>query len=262
MIYEKNSNIIVMLAEEEDEKETFINCSIKAHRYWPKIGKEEKYGDFLVVNENEYIYNDLYINEFILINTTNDKKRKIYFFKYIGWPDMGVPENIKAIKRILNKMDRIYEKIKQEYMNEKIQHTIGPVVVHCSAGLGRTGTFICLQIVKDQLDQFLIENINNLDSKNFNFEIFNVVKQLKNNRNGMIQRKEQYVYCYEFLKEYSIEKGLGNLFNKTEKINKDLFKKDSEKKDIEFKKDFDIKKEQNVYLKKDNSDIFDDMKNE
>jgi hypothetical protein len=46
-----------------------------------------------------------------------------------------------------------------------------------------------IQIIKDLLDQFLIENNNNLDSKNFNFEIFNVVKQLKNNRNGMIQKK-------------------------------------------------------------------------
>jgi len=79
MIYEKNTNIIVMLAE-DDEKETFIQCSIKAHRYWPKIGKEEKYGDFTVNNEIEIIYNDLFYNEFILTNNINDKKKEKYIF--------------------------------------------------------------------------------------------------------------------------------------------------------------------------------------
>jgi len=58
MIFEKNSKIIVMLAEEEDEKEVFISCSIKAHRYWPKLGKEEKYGDFIIENVSELIVQD------------------------------------------------------------------------------------------------------------------------------------------------------------------------------------------------------------
>jgi len=70
-----------MLAEEEDEKDTFINCSIKAHRYWPKLGKEEKYGDYIVSNESEFIFYDLSYNEFILTNSLTDKKKKDSFFQ-------------------------------------------------------------------------------------------------------------------------------------------------------------------------------------
>jgi protein tyrosine phosphatase len=132
MIFERNTNIIIMLAEEEDEKETFLSVNvnfyikktIKAHRYWPKLGKEETYGDFIVINETEQVFNDLIIHEFYLTNTITDVKRKIYFFKYIGWPDMDIPENTNSIKRILNKIDRIYLR------NTKM----GPIAVHCSAG--------------------------------------------------------------------------------------------------------------------------------
>jgi len=64
-----------------------------------------------------------------------------------------------------------------------------------------------------------------------------------------------------FLKEYSIEKGLGNLFNKTEKINKDFHKssrRDSSKKELDIKKDF----KQDLMFQKDNSDVFEEMNNE
>jgi len=92
-----------MLAEEEDEKEVFISCSIKAHRYWPKLGKEEKYGDFIIENVSELIIQDFFYHELYLTNITTKKTRKIHFFKYIGWQDMGIPENTKSLRRIFFK---------------------------------------------------------------------------------------------------------------------------------------------------------------
>jgi protein tyrosine phosphatase len=79
-----------------------------------------------------------------------------------------------------------------------------------SAGVGRTGTFCAIHIMIQQYKYYLkkmqelgCDPDNQIDEeKRFNFNIYNIIKQLKNQRIGMVQRKEQYVFCYTTLQRW------------------------------------------------------------
>lgn len=172
-----------MLTDNEEEGEdTFLSQS-KAHRYWPKLGQEQKYGNLIVETISHQVIGDIITQEFIIKDLDSNNEQKVYFFQYLGWPDMGVPKNTKGLSYIMEKIDEIYE-------NEKFT---SPIVVHCSAGIGRTGTFITIQIVLEQLKN----KKKNSQNGKFNFDIYNTVKDLKSSRIGMVQKKEQYVFCYQ-----------------------------------------------------------------
>jgi protein tyrosine phosphatase len=78
----------------------------------------------------------------------------------------------------------------------------GPIVIHCSAGVGRTGTYCCIDITLNQIDIHLKEKEKN----DFLFEIQHNTKLLKNMRTGMIQTIEQYDFCYKFILEECLKK--------------------------------------------------------
>jgi len=101
---------------------------------------------------------------------------------------MGVPKNTKGIHYIMEKIDEIFEKNNQ----------MGPIIVHCSAGVGRTGTFITIQIILEQLKK---RKRLNCQKDQFNFDVYNTVKDLKTCRIGMVQKKEQYTFCYQAILE-------------------------------------------------------------
>lgn len=93
---------------------------------------------------------------------------------------MGTPESTSSMRTIMHKVDDIMLKMDYE---------LGPIVVHCSAGIGRTGTFIAIHIIISQLKEHLKKR-----KDDFDFQIFNTVKTLKHQRVGMIQKKVRNQY--------------------------------------------------------------------
>ncbi|XP_052087518.1 receptor-type tyrosine-protein phosphatase T-like [Mytilus californianus] len=173
MIWQENVEKIVMVTQLiENEKK-------KCESYWPESVSEP-----LVVNnfkvtmteERKYTFYVYRLLTLSLKNVTNVEERKIHHFHFIQWPDHGVPDSIKLVD--------FYRKVK----NEKC-HQSGPMVVHCSAGIGRTGTFIAI----DELYQH--------GTKIGYVNVMEYIEMMRKDRMNMVQTYEQYETVFEALLE-------------------------------------------------------------
>uniref|UniRef100_UPI00398E632E receptor-type tyrosine-protein phosphatase alpha-like n=1 Tax=Pristiophorus japonicus TaxID=55135 RepID=UPI00398E632E len=105
-----------------------------------------------------------------------DSPRTIRQFHYLQWPDQGVPRNLIAAYRLLksiNQSGRFY----------------GPIIIHCSAGVGRTGTFIAIDYLLKMAEE---------EGK---VDVFQCVEDLRNQRSNMVQTQDQYRLIYNLLLE-------------------------------------------------------------
>ena len=169
MILEYNTKIIIMLCNQ------FEGGREKCTEYW----KGNKLYNIKYTEEKK----ENLIKRNITISN-NKLKKEIIQFQYIGWPDHGIPNLNDAYKYFIY----IIEFILNNYNNS-------PVVVHCSAGVGRTGTFISIfNLVYEIICK------KNLDV--IQFSIFNTVRKLKEMRMFLVQNEEQYNFIYDFIKTF------------------------------------------------------------
>eukprot|EP00051_Salpingoeca_urceolata_P018770 m.266583 g.266583 ORF g.266583 m.266583 type:complete len:674 (-) comp19277_c0_seq2:159-2180(-) len=171
MVWHERSYIIVMATRELEKGR------MKCHRYWPNPGTATEYGPFRVTGGSVAEGNSqVVVRQFLIENTeTGEPPRAIVQFQFIGWPDHGVPETSESVLKMLSKV---------EELQEGLGAAGGPVVVHCSAGIGRTGTFITIDI---NLKRAAV--LGNVD-------VYETVRQLRQQRWGMIQTPQQYQFCY------------------------------------------------------------------
>ncbi|KAK3090674.1 hypothetical protein FSP39_013638 [Pinctada imbricata] len=103
--------------------------TIKCLRYWPQ--DEDDFGPLHVKTEDEELYESHAVRTFQL--QKGEEKRSVTQFHFTAWPDKGVPDDVMSV---LNFREEVVKHCNYE------EH--GPMIVHCSAGIGRTGTFIAL----------------------------------------------------------------------------------------------------------------------
>ncbi|CAC5388873.1 unnamed protein product [Mytilus coruscus] len=153
--------------------------SIKCAKYWPKsVTKPLAVNNYIVTMKEErehtvYVYRLLTV---LNKNDTNVPERTIHHFHFTQWPDHGVPDSIKLVS--------FYRKVKIEKCCQN-----GPMVVHCSAGVGRTGTFIAIDA--------LYENGKNVGYVN----VMEYIEMMRKDRMNMVQTYEQYEAVFEALLE-------------------------------------------------------------
>nr|XP_020461983.1 receptor-type tyrosine-protein phosphatase H-like [Monopterus albus] len=174
MIWEQRVNCIVMVT----------NCTeggrIKCEQYWPVGRKPCVHGELLVTTTSEQKERNWTQREFSVENRNTSQERTVKHFHFTAWPDHGVPGGTEDLIQFR-------ELVRQHIDREGAK---APTVVHCSAGVGRTGTIIALDVL---LQQFV---------KKRAVGIYAFVKKMRLNRPYMVQTESQYVFLHQCIMDF------------------------------------------------------------
>ncbi|XP_064169997.1 tyrosine-protein phosphatase non-receptor type 9 [Anguilla rostrata] len=192
MIWEQNVLVIVMTTRTDEGERR------KCGQYWPlEEGGQEVYGHIAVVNQrvdNHAHYNQTTLE---LHNTENCEQRQVTHFQYLSWPDYGVPTSAVTLIHFLGALKRQQKKAVLAMGSQWRGHHAGPpIVVHCSAGIGRTGTLCALDICLSQLQD--VGTVN----------IYQTVRRMRTQRAFSIQTPEQYYFCHTAILEHAQKQGM------------------------------------------------------
>ncbi|XP_069831294.1 receptor-type tyrosine-protein phosphatase beta isoform X1 [Dendropsophus ebraccatus] len=174
MVWEQNVHNIVMVTQCVEKGR------VKCDHYWPFDQDSLYYGDLIVQMLSESVLPEWTIREFKICSEDQlDAARLVRHFHYTVWPDHGVPETTQSLIQFVRTV--------RDYINRT--PGAGPTVVHCSAGVGRTGTFIALDRILQQVDT--------KDS----VDIYGAVYDLRLHRVHMVQTECQYVYLHQCVRD-------------------------------------------------------------
>ncbi|KAL5016386.1 hypothetical protein ScPMuIL_005975 [Solemya velum] len=171
MVWQLDSGIIVMLTN-------LTECGqMKCVQYWPNPGAPHTYGSVAsrLIEEEEFA--DFTVRTLGIRKKVSNPERIIKQFHFTTWPDKGVPKTVTALIDFRNKV-----------CSTRVSGQ-GPYIVHCSAGIGRTGTFIGLDYLISQ------------GQGEKRVDVFNVICKMRHQRTHLVQTHEQYEFLYDALVE-------------------------------------------------------------
>ncbi|XP_058890762.1 receptor-type tyrosine-protein phosphatase C isoform X2 [Acipenser ruthenus] len=182
MIWEQQSSIIVMVTRCEEGNRnkcaqywpTMVNETKNLHEFDVKLNEENKYPDYIV---RKLTIKKLCSAQIIKENV-NNSERVVTHIQFTSWPDHGVPDNpqlLLKLRRRVNSFTNVFS---------------GPIVVHCSAGVGRTGTYMGIDA--------MIEGLEAEDC----VDVYGYVVRLRRQRCLMVQVETQYILIHQALLEH------------------------------------------------------------
>ncbi|XP_076999041.1 tyrosine-protein phosphatase non-receptor type 13 isoform X13 [Tamandua tetradactyla] len=169
MVWEQKSTVIAMMTQEvEGEK-------IKCQRYWPNIlGKTTMVSDRLrlaLVQMQQL--KGFVLRALTLEDIQTGEVRTVSHLNFTAWPDHDTPSQPDELLTFISYMRHV--------------HKAGPIITHCSAGIGRSGTLICIDAVLGLINQ------------DIEFDISDLVRCMRLQRHGMVQTEDQYIFCYQVI---------------------------------------------------------------
>uniref|UniRef100_A0AAY4D8W1 protein-tyrosine-phosphatase n=1 Tax=Denticeps clupeoides TaxID=299321 RepID=A0AAY4D8W1_9TELE len=169
MVWEQRSLGVVMVT----------NCTeagkVKCEQYWPGDFAPRQYGGLRVTVLSEQKETDWTLREFEVQNETTSEQRVVKHFHFTSWPDHGVPIGTESLIQ--------FRGLVRNHIGASRNH--GPTVVHCSAGVGRTGTLIALDVLLQQLEREKAVGIAAL------------VRRMRLGRPLMVQTEAQYIFLHQ-----------------------------------------------------------------
>ncbi|XP_055007338.1 receptor-type tyrosine-protein phosphatase mu [Boleophthalmus pectinirostris] len=169
MVWQENTAAIVMVTNLVEVGR------VKCCKYWPD--DTEIYRDIKVTLIETELLSEYVIRTFAVEKRGAHEIREIRQFHFTGWPDHGVPYHATGLLGFIRRV------------KAKTLTNAGPMVVHCSAGAGRTGCFIVIDIMLDMAER---EGV---------VDIYNCVRELRSRRVNMVQTEEQYVFIHDAILE-------------------------------------------------------------
>lgn len=183
MCFDYNVKVIVMLCNEVED------CKPKCSTYW-EIPNSNDF-NILNIEEKEKDINDIYIIREITIQKIKEQNtRKFSHFQFKKWPDHKTPD----IQNVVYNFEKLFDFVKSKKGKD-------PCVIHCSAGVGRTGVFLSLYILYREIMENNSEDI-------ISFNIFNLVRKLKEYRMYLVENINQYIFIYYFIEKLLKEKNI------------------------------------------------------
>lgn len=179
MTWEQGSRMVVMVAAETE------NGMVKCEKYWPEVEGEEgslTFGDFKVTLTRTAANEAYAIRGVRLRNLKTNEKRTVWQLQYTSWPDHGVPLNCTAFLAFVDEV----RSVRTRLMGDADQ-PLWPTVIHCSAGIGRTGVLVMIELCLAKLERGLKPNLKEM------------LAELREQRPSLIQTADQYRFCYQAL---------------------------------------------------------------
>ncbi|KAF7469107.1 Hypothetical predicted protein [Marmota monax] len=178
MVWQENTRVIVMTTREVEKGRN------KCVPYWPEVRTQRVYGPYSVVNCGEHDTTEYKLRTLQVSPLDNgDLVREIWHYQYLSWPDHGVPSEPGGV---LSFLDQINQR------QESLPHA-GPIIVHCSAGIGRTGTIIVIDMLMESI------STKGLDC---DIDIQKTIQMVRAQRSGMVQTEAQYKFIYVAIAQF------------------------------------------------------------
>ncbi|XP_056883749.1 receptor-type tyrosine-protein phosphatase-like N isoform X2 [Takifugu flavidus] len=166
MVWENGCTVIVMMTAlvEDGEKQ----CD----RYWPDEGSS-LYHIYEVNLVSEHIWcNDFLVRSFYLKNVQTQETRTLTQFHFLSWPAQGIPTSTRPLLDFRRKVNKCY------------RGRSCPIIVHCSDGTGRTGTYILIDMVLNRMAKGVKE-----------IDIAATLEHVRDQRPGMVRTKDQFEFA-------------------------------------------------------------------
>lgn len=179
MIWQENVRVIVMTTKEVERGKK------KCEKYWPDKGAKQSWGAATITGISESSTADYTLRE-LLFSWKAADDRRVYQYHFQVWPDHGVPADPGCVLNFLQDVN----------MRQRQILALGirpPLCIHCSAGIGRTGTFIVIDMILDQIDR---------EGVDCEIDIQRTIQLVRSQRSGMVQTEAQYKFVYLAVQHY------------------------------------------------------------
>eukprot|EP00095_Tigriopus_kingsejongensis_P005144 maker-scaffold100_size373717-snap-gene-2.51 protein:Tk05144 transcript:maker-scaffold100_size373717-snap-gene-2.51-mRNA-1 annotation:"receptor-type tyrosine-protein phosphatase alpha" len=206
MVYEQGVELVIMLTNLEEYNR------IKCAQYWPQAGDHNYCTRPVIINVafcTETRYSDYIVRELLMTVTKGENEkviRKVFQYHYLQWKDFNAPEHAPGMLKFSKRINEAWK-------------GSSPIAVHCSAGVGRSGTLIAIDSLMQQLDD------------EGEVKIHKLISEMRHSRNYLVQSAKQYIFVYRAIMELA---QFGDTEIKASEVGETWTKMDGKKLEEEF----------------------------